>query len=140
MEQSIENDDAAFYGDLENDMEIILEEYDFLVIAICSLCCLFALVGMFGALCFNKDMVVATALFFCLLGACTVFSFSPFSLMVFPFGFFAYPHFVLFQEIGEGIMSFENYPNERHSCCCLHTDRPRISIKEAIEQRVGVFN
>jgi len=33
--------------------------------------------------------------------------------------FFAYPHFVLIQEMNQGIMTPENYPNEVHSCCCV---------------------
>lgn len=34
-------------------------------------------------------------------------------------GLFAYPHFVLYQEMKKGIMTKENYPNEMHSCCCV---------------------
>jgi len=34
-------------------------------------------------------------------------------------GFFAYPHFVFYQEMKKGIMTEENYPNEIHSCCCV---------------------
>jgi hypothetical protein len=32
---------------------------------------------------------------------------------------FAYPHWFLIQEIRSGIMTVENYPNEKHSCCCV---------------------
>jgi hypothetical protein len=32
---------------------------------------------------------------------------------------FAYPHFIFFREIQMGIMSTENYANERQSCCCV---------------------
>jgi hypothetical protein len=99
----------------------------------------FALLGIVGAITYNKDMVVCTAFWNCLLGACSLLSFSVFGLLVFVVGFFAYPHFVLFQEIGEGIMSEENYPNEIHSCCCIYSKKPRLSIKEAIEKRVGIF-
>jgi hypothetical protein len=31
---------------------------------------------------------------------------------------FCYPHFFLAQEISTDIMSEENYPHEKHSCCC----------------------
>lgn len=34
-------------------------------------------------------------------------------------GFFAYPHFVFYQEMRKGIMTESNYPNEMHSCCCV---------------------
>lgn len=34
-------------------------------------------------------------------------------------GFFAYPHFMFYQEMKKGIMTEENYPNEMHSCCCV---------------------
>lgn len=33
--------------------------------------------------------------------------------------FFAYPHYFLFQEIRQGIMTKENYPNVEQSCCCV---------------------
>ena len=32
--------------------------------------------------------------------------------------FFTYPHAVFYSEIKKGIMSRENYPNERHCCDC----------------------
>lgn len=32
---------------------------------------------------------------------------------------FAYPHFVLIQEIRSGIMTPTNYKNEEYSCCCI---------------------
>lgn len=32
---------------------------------------------------------------------------------------FAYPHYFLYKEIGEGIMSAGNYHNEEESCCCI---------------------
>jgi hypothetical protein len=34
-------------------------------------------------------------------------------------GLFCYPHVILSQEIDKGIMSEENYPNAKHSCCCV---------------------
>jgi hypothetical protein len=34
-------------------------------------------------------------------------------------GLFAYPHFVFYQEMKKGIMTKENYPNEKYSCCCV---------------------
>jgi len=34
-------------------------------------------------------------------------------------GLFGYPHYYLFKEIKAGIMSKENYINEKHSCCCV---------------------
>jgi hypothetical protein len=32
---------------------------------------------------------------------------------------FACPHFFLIKEIEEGIMTEQNYPNEKYSCCCV---------------------
>jgi hypothetical protein len=32
---------------------------------------------------------------------------------------FCYPHVILAQEIDKGVMSEENYPNAKHSCCCV---------------------
>jgi hypothetical protein len=33
--------------------------------------------------------------------------------------FFAYPHYCLYNEIQRGIMTRENYHNEKYSCCCV---------------------
>jgi hypothetical protein len=33
--------------------------------------------------------------------------------------FFAYPHYFLYKEIKDGIMSKDNYYNEEQSCCCV---------------------
>jgi hypothetical protein len=35
------------------------------------------------------------------------------------FCLFLYPHVIFIKEVREGIMSKENYDNERHSCCCV---------------------
>lgn len=32
---------------------------------------------------------------------------------------FAYPHIYFIREVKQGIMSEENYPTEKHSCCCV---------------------
>ena len=32
---------------------------------------------------------------------------------------FLYAHVILFQEMRQGIMTPENYPKEKHSCCCV---------------------
>lgn len=34
-------------------------------------------------------------------------------------GFFLYPHVMFIQEMRKGIMTEANYPNEKHSCCCV---------------------
>lgn len=59
-------------------------------------------------------------------------------LQIFVSAFFAYPNIVFYQELSEGIMTKENYPNEVHSCCCVPNKR-KVSIREAIERRLGIF-
>jgi hypothetical protein len=77
-------------------------------------CCI---LGIFGALHFNPYMTGIAAASFCfdfvraLVGNSLIgVTFS---------GYFAYPHFFFIKEVREGIMSKENYNNERMSCCCV---------------------
>jgi hypothetical protein len=73
--------------------------------------------GIYGALKYNKSMVIAAGVWHCI----NVFL----SLKRHDMGgiimaaCFAYPHFVFSEEITNGIMTEENYPNEIHSCCCV---------------------
>ena len=73
--------------------------------------------GIYGALKYNGTMVLVAGVWysvnslFNLLGGDVIGAIMS--------GFFAYPHFVLHQEMKKGIMTEINYPNEKHSCCCV---------------------
>lgn len=73
--------------------------------------------GIFGALKLEYWIIVLVCFFY---GSNAVFYLILLHLPGFVISvLFCCPHFVLAQEISKGIMSEENYPNEKHSCCCV---------------------
>jgi hypothetical protein len=87
-----------------------------LLIAICLVPTVFSAVGIAGALLYNKWMAGSAGAFYCLSMIYNVFQLNIFGLVL--MGLFAYPHYFLVKEINQGIMTEQNYPNERFSCCC----------------------
>jgi hypothetical protein len=86
-------------------------------IAIQSLKIICCILGIFGALHYNLYMTGIAAAAFCFDFVRAMVGFNIFGLIF--SGFFAYPHFFFIKEVREGIMSKENYNNERMSCCCV---------------------
>jgi hypothetical protein len=81
--------------------------------SIALICCVF---GVLGAIQYNVWMVYVAALKLCVdivVGLCT-FNVA----VVIAFSLFLYPHVFFIKEVREGIMSKDNYENERQSCCC----------------------
>lgn len=76
-----------------------------------------ALCGIAGAVKFQEHLVVVGALGYVYSLIMAVVHMNVLGL-IYP-AFFLYPHVFLFQEIRAGIMSEANYPNEKHSCCCV---------------------
>ena len=74
--------------------------------------------GLFGAFKFNNIAIMVAAVWYC--AECIrslVFYNLGGAIMA---GFFAYPHFVFYQEMKKGIMTPANYPNEEQCCgCCV---------------------
>lgn len=125
--------------DLQNDFELLMVEYYWAAFVVIGVFMLFALLGVFGAAMFNKGLVVTSGFFYLLIGLMSLVLYGIAGLGLLWGVFFAYPHFVLYQEIGEKIMTPSNYANEVHSCCCVFSERRKLTIKQAIEKRVGVF-
>jgi hypothetical protein len=73
--------------------------------------------GIMGAIQYNVYLVGAAALKFCVDIAFAIIHFNIFGVAL--SAFFLYPHVFFIKEVREGIMSKENYDNERHSCCCV---------------------
>ena len=75
--------------------------------------------GIFGAYFFNKWMVGISALAYCAIAIIAFWGFESIDNICFLIymAWFAYPHFFLFREIHQGIMTNENYPTEESSCC-----------------------
>ena len=105
----------------DDELAQALEEFNSLplaaLIVIQSVKIVLSIVGIVGALRFNEIMVglaMAGYVFdavFALIGlniAGLIYA-----------GFFAYPHGFFIKEKRAGIMTLENYPNEKQSCCCV---------------------
>jgi hypothetical protein len=75
------------------------------------------LIGITGAFLYSKCMVGVAAAFYCVQVFIYAALFNPLGVMT--MALFAYPHFFLIKEIDQGIMTKQNYPNERMSCCCV---------------------
>lgn len=73
-----------------------------------------ASVGMLGAFMFNKYLVAVNAT--CL--AVTIFVLPSLPVLL-VHGLYLYPHVFLIMYIHNEIMSEENYPYEKQSCCCV---------------------
>ena len=77
--------------------------------------------GVFGGFNFNVYTTGMAAAVYCVdTLMALLFSYGPFSIYFLAYNaLFAYPHFFFIKELRAGIMTKENYPNEKHSCCCV---------------------
>ncbi|KAL7570181.1 hypothetical protein ACA910_020017 [Epithemia clementina (nom. ined.)] len=87
----------------------------FLIVIILATAC--SAVGLIGARKYDKSMVGVGAGWYCVSAALSLISLNVSGLVYNVC--FAYPHFYLMKEIKEGIMTEENYPVEKYSCCCV---------------------
>lgn len=106
------NDDEvkAAVQDVTNEELLV----DYITIAIGMLC---TAVAILGALKYSVWMVAVGAFLFSF--ECVMALVRLNFLGVIMSALFAYPHFILIQEIRKGIMTPENYANEEYSCCCV---------------------
>lgn len=87
------------------------------IVAVMAVQIVISAVGVAGAFLFNYLMVGVTAIAYCLGIVSSLVALSPGSLLY--NGFFLYPHIFLIKEIRSGVMTKENYPAEKQSCCCV---------------------
>jgi hypothetical protein len=83
-------------------------------VIITMICCCF---GVLGAIQYSVWMVSAAALKLCIGVVVGLCSFNVAQMVA--FSLFLYPHVFFMKEVRQGIMSKENYANERQSCCCV---------------------
>ena len=91
--------------------------------------------GIAGALQYSKCMVGVAGVMHCVKAVIyAVFFVDP--LGVITMTLFAYPHFFLISEIDQGIMTKQNYPNEKRSCCCVGAgpvqEEPRVFLRHMV--------
>ena len=124
--------------DVQTQVERLLFRDPLLATCILGACALVSFFGILGAIHYSGRVVMAVALWYFAVGILVTVSVGLGGIMILISAFNAYPHFVFYQEQAEGIMTADNYENEVYSCCCAPNQR-KISIREAIENRLGVF-
>jgi hypothetical protein len=78
---------------------------------------LFYAMGVYGAIKFNEGFVIAALVAYIVIFVVDAIALNIGGILL--NGFFAYPHFYFIKEMRDGIMTEENYPNEKQSCCCV---------------------
>lgn len=126
--------------DLESDVHFLVEKFPWTLYAFFGVSILFAIIGTIGAIEYRPRMVIACAMWYLAQGLASLVILGYGGLGLLLSGIWAYPSVMLYQEILEGIMSEENYENEIYSCCCVSNPNKKITIKEAIENRLGIFS
>jgi hypothetical protein len=76
-----------------------------------------AIAGIVGALKYNMIMVAAAVVPMCLETCVALYRLD--ILFIAILAGFIYPHVMFVKEIHDKVMSEENYPNVRYSCCCV---------------------
>mmetsp|Transcript_13892 Transcript_13892/g.34918 ORF Transcript_13892/g.34918 Transcript_13892/m.34918 type:complete len:246 (-) Transcript_13892:321-1058(-) len=78
-------------------------------------CLLFAILGIVGASKFNKWLVLATGVWYCIDFVLSILFFDIYGSIM--RAFFAYPHIGLFVALHRGSMSLETFAREQYCCC-----------------------
>jgi hypothetical protein len=108
--------DDAVRADFEEQLSM-LEKYSGITSVILIVEMVFYGMGVYGAISYNQWLVASALVLYSVLVA---YNAAYFNIPgVIGNALFAYPHWFLIQEIRSGIMTKENYPNEKHSCCCV---------------------
>jgi len=126
--------------DLQTDLHLVFENYAWAVYTFQGVNIVFAIIGIEGAVNYRPSMVLTCAIWYLIQGIASLFILGWGGLGIFLASLWVYPNIMLYQEQLEGIMSEENYANEIHSCCCVENSHRRVTIQEAIENRLGVFS
>jgi hypothetical protein len=124
--------------DIQTDLDVLMEDYRWVVAIFFGVCCLVSLMAIWGAAQYNACTVAFSAVWHFLIALLVTVFVGLGGIMILVSAVFAYPHLVFYQEHTEGIMTEDNYGNEVHSCCCVPHHK-KVSIRDAIEKRLGVF-
>lgn len=125
--------------DLQEDVHFVIENYSWTLYVFFGVSILFSIIGTVGAIAYRPRMVMICAMWYLAKGLASLVIFGYGGLGLLVAGIWAYPCIMLYQEILEGIMSEENYENEVYSCCCVPNPNKKLTIREAIEHRLGIF-
>lgn len=126
--------------DLQNDMHTMLGDYVWVLYTFYGVGMLFSVIGIEGAIHYQRCMVLSCALWYLLQGFVSLVLLGWGGLGILFACLLAYPNIMLYQEICEGIMTATTYSNEIYSCCCVPAPEQNKTMLDAIENRYGVFS
>ena len=106
-------DDDTLQDALEQFKELPLGGF----IVIQTIKILLCLAGIVGAVKFNQVAVGLAMVGYLFDAMMALIRFDLIGLVI--AGFFTYPHVLFIKEVRDGLMTKENYPNEKQSCCCV---------------------
>ena len=108
-----DNDDEAI-----NEAAVAFDQLPMALIVIIALIQVVCFgIGAYGAVQFTPSYVMVALVCHCFSVLGNLISLSLVGVVV--SGFFIYPHVVFLKEMRNGIMTPDNYANEKHSCCCV---------------------
>ena len=79
-------------------------------------------VAIYGSISFNQTMILVGLVCYCMMIAWHLITYTDFITFIVQISLslgFAYPHYFMYKEMKDQIMTPENYPNEVQSCCCV---------------------
>jgi len=118
MISSIDFDELEGYDDDQLQANMEQSSAIFLIAIIMSVAnVIFCGIGIYGAMKYNECMVVLTGVWYCVVTIFDAIAMNWSGAVL--AAFFAYPHIALFHEMKRGVITPENYINEKHSCCCV---------------------
>ena len=126
--------------DLEKDVHFLIENYAWTMYVFFGVSIVFAIIGTVGAVTYRPILVMLCAIWYLAQGLASLVILGYGGLGLIVAGIWAYPCIMLCQEILEGIMSVENYENEFYCCGCVANPNKKLTMKEAIENRMGIFS
>ena len=107
--------------DLDDQFQANAEEASgFLLIGmiVAGVSIIFCGIGIYGAVKYNQCMVICVGLWYCGMTIYNCIAVDWIGIIL--TALFSYPHFALFHEMKKGVITPDNYINEKHSCCCMH--------------------
>ena len=113
----VATDYNAFDDDAVKINLATVHHYLWIPILISIICVAFSLLGIYGALKYNRFCVMTAAVLYCVSIVLSILGKDIGGAIIQVI--FVYPNFALYYEMKKGIMTEENYPNMRHSRCCV---------------------
>lgn len=141
FEQAYEFVDGVDDDELQKDFHTLVDNFAWVIYTFYGLGCFFSILGIFGAKTYRPKLVFTCAIWYVIGGLASLFFLGWGGIGILYTGLLAYPNVMLYQEMIERIMTKASYSDvEAYSFCCLGNGRRKLTMREAIETRLGVFS